>query len=443
MRPTTLRTRTTLLAATVTALTLVAGSVVLVVTLRERLTVGNDGAARARVADLLLLAERGGLPETVRLTNDEGVAQVVAADGSVLAASVNAGRDQPMADLDAGPEPEVHTVTARDDDEIETYRVWAATGPSPDGEVTVYVGTSLESVNEATRALQGTLAVGVPLALALLVLALWWVLGGALRRMDRIRAEVDEITGERLDRRVPEGTADDEVARLARTMNGMLARLEESQARQRAFVADASHDLQSPLAGQRAQLEVALAHPERTDATSLARDLLDSTQELEVLVRDLLTLASVDAGAPSPVALPLDLDDVVLEEAARARTGGVAIDTSGVSAAPVLAVRADVQRIVRNLLDNAVAHAAATVTLTVTAGATLDVVDDGPGVPTADREKVFERFHRGDSARPRHGSGSGLGLAIARGLAERLGGSLVVVDREHGAHFRLRLPPVP
>jgi signal transduction histidine kinase len=443
----TLRTRTTILATTLTAITLVAGGVALVLALQGRLTVSGDGLSRSRVNDLLALAERGQLPTTIPNIEDDGVEQVVSADGTVIAASSNVAGQQAMADVDAGSQPEVHTLVAPDDDEIEEYRVWVAQGPSPDGPVTVYVGSSLESVSEATRTLRGALLVGVPLALLLLAGALWWVLGRALRRMDRIREEVDGIDEDRLGHRVSESGVDDEVGRLATTMNRMLERLEAAQARQRTFVADASHDLQSPLAAQRAQLEVALARPGQTDSVTLGREMLATTAQMERLVGDLLFLAAAEEGATGPRLVPLDLEVVVLEEVSRARTGAsVAIDTSRVSAAPAVADRDDVQRIVRNLLDNALAHARTAVEVRASAGpdgASLDVVDDGPGIAEADRERIFHRFHRGDPARSRHTSGSGLGLAIARALAERNGGILVLANTDGGpagAHFLLRLP---
>jgi signal transduction histidine kinase len=443
----TLRTRTTILATALTAITLVAGGVALVLALQTRLTVSGDGLSRSRIDDLLALAESGQLPTTIRNIDDEGVAQVVGADGAVLAASTNIAGRPAIANVDAGPEPAVHTLEAPDDDEIEEYRVWTAEGPSPDGPVTVYVGTSLESVAEATRTLRNALLVGVPLALLLLAGALWWVLGRALRPMDRIREEVDGIDEDRLGHRVPESGVDDEVGRLATTMNRMLARLEAAQTRQRTFVADASHDLQSPLAAQRAQLEVALAHPDRADSATLGREMLATTAQMERLVRDLLFLAAAEEGATGPRPVPLDLEDVVLEEVSRARTGAsVAINTSRVSAAPALADRDDVQRIVRNLLDNALAHARTTVEVCTSAepgGARLDVVDDGRGIAEADRERIFDRFHRGDPARSRHTSGSGLGLAIARALAGRNGGTLGLATPAPGpagAHFVLRLP---
>jgi signal transduction histidine kinase len=225
-------------------------------------------------------------------------------------------------------------------------------------------------------------------------------------------------------------------------MNGMLARVENAVQRQRDLVADISHDLQSPLAAQRLALELALTHPRAIDGERLRTEVLGATADMERLVRDLLVLASIDAGSTGEPTL-LDLDSLVLEEATRSRVGTTAeIDTSAVSAAPAYADPADVRRIVRNLLDNATAHATSRVRLVVDLDgdrARLDVVDDGPGVPPEHRDLVFERFHRADPARTQ-GGGSGLGLAIARGLAARAGGSLELLDSLGGAHLRLLLP---
>ena len=444
MRRLTLRTRATLLATVLTGLTLLVGSVALVLTLESRLSTGADELAQSRVHDLLELAAAGALPTALTTLNDEGVAQVVDGRGRVLAASPNIDGKPPIAHLVPGSGLEVRTVKAPDDAETESYRLWAGSGPSPDGPVTVYVGSSLESVHEASHTLRRSLEVGGPVVLLLLGVGTWLVLGGALRRVDRIRTEVDSITEERLDRRVPESDVDDEVGRLAVTMNRMLDRLQASQVRQRSFVADVSHDLQSPLAAARAQIEVALAHPDSVDLALLGRDLLTTTGEMEQLVSDLLFLAAADSGTSVPAPTAVDLEDVVLEEVARARTGAhVRIDTSAVSAAPTRASRDEVRRIVRNLLDNALAHATTGVELRVgveEGSARLDVVDDGAGVDADDRERIFERFYRGDRARSRHATGSGLGLAIARTLAQRNGGALALADDAPGGHFVLRLP---
>jgi signal transduction histidine kinase len=438
----TLRARATVIGTVLFTLVLIIGSVLLLSTLESRLTDSSDQLSRTRVADLLDQVLTGDLPGVLRNVNDNGMAQVVDSAGEVLAASPNLEGRGAVADEPADASPRVRTFEAPDDQETETYRVWFATGPSADGTVTVYVGSSLESVAEASAALRRALWVGVPLVALTLGIVIWLLLGRALGRLDRIRAEVDRISAENLDTRVAGDGVDDEVGRLAATMNAMLGRLDASAQQQRDFVADVSHDLQSPLTAQRVALELALARPTDVDAARLRSDVLGPTADMERLVRDLLVLASLDADQEAHATL-IDLDPLVLEEATRARVVSEArILTEQVSAAPALADPDDVRRIVRNLVENAVAHATSTVTLVVALDgqhARVDVSDDGPGIPVEHREHIFDRFHRAEASRPR-GSGSGLGLAIARGLAERNGGSLDLVDSPSGAHFRLRLP---
>lgn len=440
----TVRARTTLLASAVCGVALVLGSVILITTLQSQLTKSGDALAQSRVTDLLAAAESGELPRGLDNIDDEGVAQVLDADGAVLAASANVAGRPAIARVEATPELQVQTIDAPDDDETERYRVWVDQGPSPSGEVTVVVGTSLESVAETTGTLERALLLGVPALLLLLAVAIWVFVGRALAGVDRITTAVDGIDETELHRRVPVPPAEDEVGRLAGTMNRMLARLEVSSLRHRRFVADASHDLQSPLATQRAQLEIARAHPEQLDVATLTDDLLAGTTEMEQLVRDLLYLALQDDRAEGREPRLLDLDDIVLEEAARARAAaaGVAVSTTDVSAAPVVADAGQLRRLVRNVLDNAVRHAASEVRLRLStdgAEVVLDVIDDGPGVAEADRGHIFDRFYRSDTARAR-GGGSGLGLAIALGIARRHDGDLLLVASPSVSHFQLRLP---
>lgn len=444
------RGRTTALAALLVALTLVAGAVVLVASLTGALVRGGDTAALTRVRDVAELAAAGALPVSLAVPADDDLVQVVAADGTVLAAGGVATRAVPVAPGPSGRpagEPTVTTVDLQDAGEVESYRVWSLTSGSPDGPVAVHIGTSLERVGEATAVLRGSLAVGVPAALALLVPGLWVVIGRALRPVEAMRAEVAEISGGRLDRRVPVPGTGDEVARLGDTMNAMLDRLEAAARRQREFVADASHELQSPLAAFRAHLEVSLAHPAGTDWPAVARDLLADSDAMERVVGDLLYLARADATPPAPQPTLVDLDDIVLDEAGRLRSSAtLLLDTSGVSAAPVRGSAEELRRLVRNGIDNAVQHARSVVRLRL--GATTDEVvlaveDDGPGVPPDDRERVFERFVRLDGARTRGRGGTGLGLAIVRAVALRHGGTARVEDRDDGtagARLVVRLP---
>lgn len=449
-----LRARGTLFGTLVVAALLTVGSVLLVSTLESRLTQASDQLSRARVDDLLRLARSGDLPQTLRNVDDNGVAQVVAADRTVLAASPNLTGDPAIADLHPGQRVAMSTFDAPDDSEIETYRFWYASGPSPRGTVTVYVGNSLEAVSEASAALRRSLWLGVPVVLVLLGVVIWLLLGRAIGRLDRIRAEVDRISEASPHARVAAEGVHDEVGRLAATMNAMLERLDAAAQRQRDFVADVSHDLQSPLAAQRVALEVALARPESVDTDRLRTDVLGATAEMERLVDDLLVVASLDADQTTAPAL-IDLDTLVLEEAARARTSGpVEIHTAGVSGAPAYANSDDVRRIVRNLLDNAVTHARTRVDLTVEGLARRDadeivegargwaqllVADDGPGVPAEHQDRIFDRFYRVEAARS-PGGGSGLGLSIARGLAARNGGRVDLGNGRAGTVMRLLLP---
>jgi signal transduction histidine kinase len=338
-----------------------------------------------------------------------------------------------------------------DDSDLEDYRVWALRATTPRGPVAVYVGASPESVREPVTTLRRSLVVGMPILLVLVALGTRAVVGRALRPVEDLRREVAEISEHASGRRVPLPATDDEVRRLAVTMNAMLARLEAALARQRELVGDASHELQTPLTALRAQLEVALAHPAGASWPGLAADLLLDVEAMERLVRDLLWLARDDAGHTAPDHRLVDLDAVVLEEAARARRqgrrAGVVIDTSAVSAAPLRGSADDLARLVRNLLDNALAHATTTVRLSLRGddrNTRLEVRDDGPGIPADQRERIFERFARLEPDRGRLAvadrTGTGLGLAIVRGIARRHGGDVQVLDTPTGACFVVELP---
>lgn len=440
-----MRARTTLVAAVVVSIALVACAVGLLLTVSHSLTRSGDDLSKSRATDLAALVSAGTLPRILTNVGDDSVAQVVDSSAHVLAASRNLGDAGPISTVTPhGDSPRVQTLhDVPDDTDTENYRVWARRAEGPNGEVTVYVGTSLESVHETVATLQRSLLVGLPLLLGLLALSTWVMIGRALRPVEGIRAEVSAISDRSLDRRVPIPPTDDEVGRLAKTMNDMLDRLEAGSRRQREFVADASHELQSPLASMRAQLEVELAHPNGKNWLTTARTLLTDSDRMERLVRDLLFLARADA-APRRPDEALDLDDIVLEEAARLRaTAVVELVTAGVSAAPVHGSRDDLARLVRNLLENAAAHAEKSVTVELNSnedGVLLTVTDDGPGVAPADRSLIFERFYRTDNARSPHAGGTGLGLSIARTITASHGGRLTLEPSQGGARFAVRLP---
>jgi len=311
----------------------------------------------------------------------------------------------------------------------------------PAGGSTVVVTGSLEDVQDSVAALRNALLVAVPVTTAVLAVLVWVLAGRVLRPVERIRAEVDRISAGRLDRRVPEPAGAGEIARLAHTMNAMLGRLAGAAERQRRFVADAAHELRTPLARIRTQLEVDRAHPGTADPAATGTAVLAETERLQRLVDDLLLLARSDAEVGGlRDAGPVDLDDVVGEQV----RGRPLVDGRAVVPVQVVGDRAQLARAVANLLDNAVRHARERVTVSLAEAdgvAVLTVADDGPGIPAAARESVFERFTRLDDARSSDEGGAGLGLAIARDIAVRHGGSLELAgDREPGARFVLTLP---
>ncbi len=443
MRRLSVRLRTTVVATVLAAIALAAASVALVATLGYNLTRADDDLARSRLDDVSALAATGDLPEVLPAIGDDSVAQVVRDDGTVVARSPNILGAPRFATFRPGSRFAVRTVRGPDDQETEDYRLWATRAETPDGPVTAYVGSSLESAQEVTGRLTRLLMLGLPPVLVLLAGAVWLLVGRTLRPVERIRSEVDEISDRALDRRVPLPGTGDEVQRLAETMNRMLDRLEGAALHQRDFVANASHDLQSPLTVIRTELDVVAAHPDATDWPQTVQTLRLEADRMERLVRDLLFLARADATPPSAPGL-VDLDDVVLEEVARIRvTSTLDLDTSGVSAAPVRGSRDDLARLVRNLLANACAHAATTVTVTtgqVGDAEVLVVEDDGAGVPAEHRARVFDRFYRADPVRSRDGGGTGLGLAIVRSVAEEHGGTVELDEAGTRARFVVRLP---
>ncbi|MEL7208299.1 MAG: ATP-binding protein, partial [Actinomycetota bacterium] len=289
------------------------------------------------------------------------------------------------------------------------------------------------------------LLIVVPLVVVLLGAVVWWLVGRTLHPVEAIRAEVANIGATELDRRVPTPDTDDEIARLASTMNAMLDRLEDAVRKQQRFVADASHELRSPLTRIRTEVEVALADNGHDDSAAILASVLEETGELQRLVADLLHLARSDAGLTSSKREVVDLDDLVFQEARRLRADGYQVDIDRLSAAQVSGDAYQLTRVVRNLLDNAARHANQLVTIELgEAGgwARLVVSDDGHGVPAADRERIFERFTRLDDARTRDHGGAGLGLAIARDIVDAHGGQLVLTDsgRSTGACFVATIP---
>jgi signal transduction histidine kinase len=329
------------------------------------------------------------------------------------------------------------------DSYVETKQVIQIAGHN----VTVVAQRSLTEVDSTIDKLKNILYVAVPLLIALVGLAAWYFTGRALRPVEAIRAEAESITGTTIHRRVPEPATDDEVGRLARTMNAMLGRLESSSQRQRQFVSDASHELRSPLTSMRANLEVALRNPDRADWPAVAKRVLAEDERMEDTVSELLELARLDEGehgTPLDELPEVDLDELVHDEVVRDHR--VLINTVRVSAGRVHGRREQLARMVRNLVDNADRHAGTQVAIELhndgeTGIVELVVDDDGPGIPEADRDRVFDRFTRLDDGRARDAGGLGIGLSMVKAIVEQHEGTISISDAPlGGARVTVTLP---
>ncbi len=441
----TVRVRITLGAVAVVAVGLLAGAVWLVHEQRKTLVGGVETAARLRSRDIAASIADGTFSKTLAVPpGDENLVQVVDTKGNVVAASANALHRAPISDLTPRDAGYVATTVQHLPIGDPPFRVVARNVQTATGTYTVYVAGSLERAEDSLDNLVQLLLIGLPVILLLIGATTWVVTGRALHPVEAIRREVEAIGAGDLHRRVPETKTADEIGRLAITMNAMLARLENATDRQRRFVADASHELRSPLTGIRAQLEVDLAHPDGADWQATERDVLDDAVRLQRLVDDLLVLATADASvSDASHRETVDLDEIVLREARRlASRTPHQIDTTGVSGAQLVGNPDQLTRTVRNLLDNAARYARTTVTITLRedeTAATLTVADDGPGVPLDQADRIFERFTRLDDARTRETGGTGLGLAIAHEVVVAHGGTITLANAP-GAVFTVVLP---
>ncbi|MFE9650044.1 sensor histidine kinase [Streptomyces sp. NPDC006365] len=468
------RARATLAATLVVAVALVAAGAAVLLSLRSNLIdqtdAQADGAARQVASELaadipyakvetpdadddrpVQIVEKGGrlvaVSEDLEQVTGTGVEAVRPQGGSGTGGS-GAGEDGDDDQDEDVHDPAVGEISegvskgsgsATVDGRTEDYRFVAVEATTPKGVTyTVYAGAPLHTEESAVDTALTTMLIGLPILLLTVSGVTYLVTRRALRPVEGIRGEMDAIThSEDLSRRVPVPDTHDEVARLARTTNETLAALETSVERQRRFVADASHELRSPIASLRTQLEVGVAHPELLDVEGAVED----TVRLQRLAADLLLLARLDAGE-RPTDARFDLAAFVRDEASQRNGDRIAV-TVDAEPVQVAGSRGQLARVLGNLLDNAQRHTRSSVTVTVRregGQAVLAVADDGKGVPATERERVFERFVRLDEARARDDGGAGLGLAIARDVAVRHGGSLTVHEAPTGgAQFELRL----
>ncbi len=432
-----LRARLTLLATALFSIAVATGAVLVIVLQRYALLRVLDASARKTA--VAVAHQYNGLPSTTVIpTTGVTAVQVLDPYNNVLATSPGPGVDHTksyltraqLADARAG----------------QRFDVLGTGGPGiqlrvlalRDNKYTVVVYTDVSRVDDSVRVLTKAALIGAPIAVLLLGLSIYFVTTLTLRSVAALRHGAADITAAGLSgQRLPVPGAQDEIQRLAVTLNQMLDRIEAATARQRTFVGDAAHELRSPLASLRVQLEVSQRMGPSTDWPELIDDVLIDVSRLDRLVEDLLALARLDeTGGASARHEQIDLGALVESITQNYEHARVPVECAGAPDILVLGSRDALHRVVVNLVDNAVRYARSGVQVDVDADgpfARLTITDDGPGLPESERERVFDRFYRAETSRSRDSGGTGLGLPIVRDLLRAHKGTVRLVARPDGA----------
>jgi signal transduction histidine kinase len=439
-----LRLRITLVTAVVVAVVVALGGILILVALRAELVAAADEAVEARADEIARLAADDALPRPLPPMHDPVTFSEVVSGGRTVTAtdSLLGGTGFDLPAQEAG-QVDVSGVPRLPLAGTGPYRVAAQGVDTPSGPMTVFVAVSIAHLDHTMAVAARIGAIGVVLLVVVLATVTWLAIGRSLAPVEGIRARAEAITGQNLDRRVPVPDQLDEIGRLARTVNQMLGRLERSAARQRRFVADAAHELRSPIASLRVQLETAR---DTEETAGREGDMLYETTRMEGLVDQLVVLARADADTSWLRLETVDLDDLIDSAVTSlAPRDGLVIDTSAVEPVQLCGDARMLEQVVRNLVHNALGHARGTVRVSTSAAgddlAVLIVDDDGPGVPEDRRDDIFERFVRLDASRDRDHGGVGLGLAIVAEIVRAHGGRVHVSDSPSGgARFVVELP---
>lgn len=440
--------RSAFVAASVVLGALAVTAVVVAWVLYQSMLTGVDNAAAARVARVAGVVATDG-PATLDaelLSTDTRIlaVQVIDAQGAVVKRSPGAP-DSPLIPIDQiGPGP---LIGMPEHDSVLgqiRFSAQSITGPD-DNRYTIVVGEGSRVVTSTVTTVIGALAVAAPVVIGVSAAATYLLVRRSMRSVDDIRSRVAAITTSDLTGRVPVPDGRDEIAALAVTMNEMLARVEAGHAAQQRFVGDASHELRSPLATIISALEVAAAHPELLNTELAEHTLMPEAQRMRSLIDDLLLLARADERGWNLRREDVDLDDLAASEVERLRreSGGTGASeathrlkvVSSIQPVRVSGDPAALARVLRNLLDNAARHATSVVELQLRHTgdeAVLTIGDDGPGIPVADRLRVFDRFVRLDEGRSRDAGGTGLGLAIVSEIVAAHRGRVRIEDRPGG-----------
>jgi signal transduction histidine kinase len=430
-----LRARLMAVGVTGVALALALGSLVLyaVLTVTVNRTVDDSAFASARA--VAAMVDSNTVPDPLPVSGSQ-IVQVVDSSGAMVSASVSADRLTPLlrsselAKALAGERISVPGARAGLTGNLRAIAIQA--GP-PSASRSIIVAVPVSDIEESQRVLRNALLVASPPLVVIMALIAWRVIGWTLKPVEALRSGAARISGSDQDERLAVPESADEIRALALTLNDMLDRLAAARGRQRAFVADAAHELRSPLASMRTQLEVA---QHLGEGGELAADLLADVTRLSALVEDLLLLARAGGEANKlPVRESIDVRALLVATANRYAGARVPVTVASGPSVYASANAEELRRVLANLVDNAARHARSAVSLEVHAEgghAVLTVADDGPGIPADERERVFERFARLDDARDRDAGGTGLGLAIVRELVRRAGGSISLQDNPSG-----------
>ena len=431
-----LRARLLAVGVTGVAVALALGSLMLYAVLTVALNRTVDDSAFASARAVAAMVGSNTVPDPLPVSGSQ-VVQVVDGSGAIVSASVSADRLTPLlrspelAKALAGERISLPGGRAGLSGNLRAIAVRA--GPSSASR-SIIVAVPVNDIEESQRILRNTLLVTYPPLVVILAVIAWRVIGWTLRPVETLRSGAARISGSDHDERLAVPGSADEIRALALTLNDMLDRLAAARGRQRAFVADAAHELRSPLASMRTQLEVA---QHLGEGGELAADLLADVARLSALVEDLLLLARAGNDANRPSAREsLDVSALLVSTASRYAGARVPVTVTAGPAVYASANSEELRRVLANLVDNAVRHASSAVSLEVRSEgghAVLTVADDGPGIPADERERVFERFARLDDARDRDAGGTGLGLAIVRELLRRSDGSISLQDNPSGA----------
>jgi signal transduction histidine kinase len=443
-----LRSRVTAVASLAITVAVVLGVLVMYLLQMNSVHRTIDSQLRTYATQIAQSARSGRFPKPLAPStlDSNAEAQVTAADGAVLASTGTLAGLPAVYALPAGSGTPVRQKAADGivPSEIRVVAVRATVGGRP---VVIMTGTSTDLLKQVDSQFVRHLLWGMPIILVLAAGAVWLVVGRALRPVEKIRHAVTDITSADLSQRVPEPGTSDEIGNLAHTMNDMLHRLDAAATKQRRFVADASHELRSPLAAIRTTLEVGLAHPDMAPWPVIAERAAQQAERLEELIQQLLLLAKADERQLAVHQQLVDLSAVLRHVVANTPAGHLDIAVEAADGMATVGNPEHLQRLFRNIVDNAVRYARSSVLITAETtadGVRVEIDDDGPGIPSADRERVFDRFVRLDNSRERSSSTAGLGLAIAREIAVAHRGHVVVVaGATGGTRMIVTLPLAP